>query len=512
VPSAVIIGAGPAGLTAAYELGKLGISSTVVEADEQVGGLSRTLEYRGYRFDIGGHRFFSKVPLINTLWKEILGEDFFLRPRLSRIHYRGRFFDYPLKPLNALSGLGFLEAFLVFLSYGKARLRPSAKEESFEQWVSNRFGSRLYEIFFKTYTEKVWGIRGSEISADWAAQRIKNLSLGEALRNALMNRKRAKDGAIVTSLIDKFHYPRLGPGMMWERCAERVAASGSQILRGIQVERVHHRRGRVESVIGRGRAGELTEFGGEQFISTMAIRDLIEALDPPPPTEVLRAARLLRYRDYLAVVLIVKRAEVFPDNWIYVHSPEVKLGRIQNYKNWSPHMVADPSRTSLGLEYFLWNQDEEWNWPNERLIRRGIQESAQIGLIDPSEVEDGVVVRMPKAYPVYDHNYLGAVATVRHYLQGVTNLQLVGRNGQHRYNNQDHSMLAGIYAARNLVGAQYDVWSVNVDREYHEERPALPAVSETGRSTPVLLRRQQPVTAKTQTDIYFGSKSSSCGK
>lgn len=490
--TALVIGAGPAGLTAAYELGKLGIRSTVLEADVQVGGLSRTVEYRGYRFDIGGHRFFSKVPLINTLWREILGdEDFLLCKRLSRIHYRGHFFDYPLKPLNALAGLGPLEALLVCLSYAQARLWPSAEETSFEHWVSNRFGSRLYEVFFKNYTEKVWGIPCSEISADWAEQRIKNLSLSETLRNALLNRKRTKDGAIITTLIDQFHYPRLGPGMMWERCAQLVAASGSQTLCGIRVERIRHRHERVESALGRSATGELTEFGGEHFISTMPIRDLIEKLDPPPPDDVVRAARRLRYRDYQTVVLIVKRADVFPDNWIYVHSPEVRLGRIQNYKNWSPHMVADPSRTSLGLEYFLWDQDEEWTWQRERLIEHGIKDCAELGLIEPQEVEDGTVVRMPKAYPVYDQTYQDSLATVRNYLRGLSNLQLIGRNGQHRYNNQDHSMLAGVYAARNLAGARYDVWSVNTEREYHEEgaEPSAlePGAIVTDRSVPIAL-------------------------
>jgi protoporphyrinogen oxidase len=470
----LIVGAGPAGLTAAYELSKLGRRSTLLEADDQVGGLSRTVKYRGYRFDIGGHRFFSKVPLINQLWREILGEDFLLRPRLSRIHYRGHFFDYPLKPLNALAGLGPVEALLVCLSYAKARLSPTPEETSFEQWVCNRFGYRLYEIFFKTYTEKVWGIPCSEISVDWAAQRIKNLSLSEAVRNALFNHTRANDGEIITSLIDQFHYPRLGPGMMWERCAELVSQQGSETIRGVRVERIRHRHGRVECVYGRTASGELAEFSGEHVISTMPIRDLVNALDPPPPDEVVRAANQLRYRDYLTVVLIVQRADVFPDNWIYIHSPEVKLGRIQNYKNWSPHMVPDAARTSLGLEYFLWGQDQEWSWPVERLVEMGIRECTQIGLLDPSEVADGTVVRMLKAYPVYDQMYQQSLATVRRYLGQIANLQLIGRNGQHRYNNQDHSMLAGVYAARNLAGADYDVWSVNTETEYHEEAPAAP--------------------------------------
>ena len=464
----LIIGAGPAGLTAAYELSKLGYASTILEADNQVGGLSRTVVYNGYRFDIGGHRFFSKVALINQLWQEILGDEFLVRPRLSRIHYRNHYFDYPLKPMNALAGLGPVEALLVGLSYAKAKFLPSREESNFEQWVSNRFGYRLYEIFFKTYTEKVWGIPCSEISADWAAQRIKNLSLTEALRNALFKDGRSQGGEVITTLIEQFHYPEFGPGMMWERCAELVARRGTETTQGVRVERIRHRLGRVECVYGRTPEGRVLEFGGDHFISSMPVRALINALDPPPPDEVVRAANALRYRDYLTVVLIVKRENVFPDNWIYIHSPEVKLGRIQNYKNWSPSMVPDATRTSLGLEYFLWDQDEEWTWSHERLVERGMRDCEQIRMIERNEVEDGTVVRMEKAYPVYDQEYQNHLATIRQYLAGIDNLQLIGRNGQHRYNNQDHSMLTGVFAARNIAGANYDVWSVNVDQEYHE--------------------------------------------
>ena len=464
----VVIGAGPAGLTAAYALAKHGLSATILEADSQVGGLSRTVNYQGYRFDIGGHRFFSKVPLINTVWQEILGEHFLLRPRLSRIYYRERFFDYPLKAFNALASLGPVEASLILLSYARAKLWPMPEETTFEQWVSNRFGYRLYNIFFKTYTEKVWGIPCNEIAADWAAQRIKDLSLREALHRAVFGNGRSKDGRVITTLIDEFHYPRFGPGMMWERCEELLADQGSPTLRGVRVERIRHRHGRVEGVYGRTAAGEAVELRAEQVISSMPLGALIQALDPAPPDEVVAAAHTLRYRDYLTVVLIVRRAMVFPDNWIYIHSPAVKLGRIQNYKNWSPEMVPDPARTSLGLEYFLWDKDTEWRWPDARLIELGMRECASLGLVMPHEVEDGTVVRMPKAYPVYDRQYHTSIQTVRHYLEGFRNLQTIGRNGLHRYNNQDHSMLTGIYAAQNVLGEQHDVWSVNTEMEYHE--------------------------------------------
>ncbi len=465
----IIIGGGPAGLTAAYELSKLGTNSVILEADNQVGGLSRTVNYREYRFDIGGHRFFSKVPYINKLWHEMLGEDFLLRPRLSRIHYRGHFFDYPLKPLNALSGLGPAESFLVGLSYAKAKVFPNGKEENFEEWVSNRFGYRLYNIFFKTYTEKVWGMPCREISADWAAQRIKNLSLKEAVLNALLNNGNLKNGEIITTLIEQFHYPRLGPGMMWEHCKELLAKKGNPTLCGERVVRIQHRHQQVECVSARNSSGEWTEFCGEHIVSSMPLRELIQGLDPPPPDKVLQAANRLRYRDYLTVVLIVNRKKVFLDNWIYIHTPEVRMGRIQNYKNWSPDMVPEQSKTSLGLEYFLWEKDEEWHWPDERLIELGIRECSQIGLIEPDEVEDGTVVRMKKAYPVYDQNYHDSLTVIHEYLDNFSNLQTIGRNGLHRYNNQDHSMLTGVYAARNILGAEYDVWLVNTEQEYHEE-------------------------------------------
>jgi protoporphyrinogen oxidase len=475
--SALIIGAGPAGLSAGYELVRLGIDATVVEADDQVGGLARTINHGGYRFDIGGHRFFSKVPLINAMWHDLLGEDFLLRPRLSRIHYRGRYFDYPLRPLNALHGLGPVEALRVCLSYAGAQLLPRREERSLEEWVSNRFGARLYEIFFKTYTEKVWGLPCSEISADWAAQRIKNLSLGEALRSAVFNTAHDRDGALITSLIERFHYPRFGPGMMWERCAQIVREQGGTVLTGLCAERIRHRNGRAQCVQVRNRQGESVELAADYVISTLALRDLVGALDPPPPDHVLRAANALRYRDYLTVVLIVKRATVFEDNWIYVHTPGVRLGRVQNYKNWSPEMVPDPSRTSLGLEYFLWDGDQEWGWPRERLIETGVRDCLSIGLIDRNDVEDGTVLRVSKAYPVYDHHYRDHLTTVRGYLDTISNLQTVGRNGQHRYNNQDHSMLGGIYAARNVAGAEHDVWSINTEAEYLEEADVSAAAS-----------------------------------
>ncbi len=464
----IIIGAGPAGLTAAYELEKLGCKSIILEASDDAGGISKTVNYNGFRFDIGGHRFFSKVPYVNELWYEILADDFIERPRLSRIFYRGHYFDYPLKARNALSGLGPFEAFRVIFSYLKSQVFPLQDEKNFEDWVSNRFGYRLYNIFFKTYTEKVWGIPCHKISADWATQRIKNLSLKQALRNALFSNGKTADGEIITTLIEKFHYPRQGPGMMWETCETRLTESGNPTLHGEYVYKIYYEQQRVTSILSRNADGETKQFDGDHFISSMPLRELIMSLDPLPPDDVVQAANRLRYRDYLTVVLIINRKNVFPDNWIYIHSPEVKLGRIQNYKNWSADMVPDQSKTALGLEYFLWEKDRQWQWPDEQLIELGVRECAALGLIHPDEVEDATVVRMKKAYPVYDHFYHESVEKLRDYLTGFENLQTVGRNGLHRYNNQDHSMMTGVYAARNILGGNYDVWSVNTEKDYHE--------------------------------------------
>jgi protoporphyrinogen oxidase len=464
----VIIGAGPAGLTAAYELCKLDVPAVVLEKDDIVGGISRTGRYKDYLFDIGGHRFFTKVDYVQEIWEEILGEAFLVRPRLSRIYYDDRFFDYPLKPVNALLGLGPVEALRIGFSYLKAQLFPAQEERTFEQWVSNRFGRRLYEIFFETYTEKVWGMPCSEISAEWAAQRIKNLDLVTVAKNALLGRA-SIDGEVVSTLIEQFHYPRRGPGMMWERCAGLLAEKGYETRLGVSVTGIHHENGLIRSVVVQDEAGRETRVEGAHFLSSMPIRELVHALDPAPPPEVLEAASRLRYRDFLTVLLVVDRADVFPDNWIYIHSPDVKLGRIQNFKNWSPEMVPRADRTSLGLEYFVQEDDELWSAPDSQLIELGARECEQLGLLEASEVVDGHVVRMPKAYPVYAGDWQEALTTIRAYLQKLPNLQLVGRNGLHRYNNQDHSMVSAVYAARNITGGDYDVWGVNVDEEYHEE-------------------------------------------
>ena len=473
----VVMGAGPAGLTAAYELLKRDVPVTVLEKDpKQVGGLARTVEYKGYRFDIGGHRFFSKNQEVEDLWTEILSAEMLTRDRLSRIYYRGRFFAYPIKAFNALRNLGPIEAVLCTASYARARLQPVKNPKNLEDWVRNQFGWRLFSIFFKTYTEKVWGISTKELSADWAAQRIKSLDLWVVLRSALLPRrmsggKSGRRDEIVTTLIDKFRYPRLGPGQMWERVAAISEDKGHPVLLGRSVIRIKHSGGKVTSVTTRSASGQVEEHFGTNFISSIPIRELVSRLDPPAPENVRAAADGLGYRDFISIALMIDRAEVFPDNWIYIHDPAVRVGRIQNFKNWSPDMVPDQSKTCLGLEYFCFEGDGLWTMDDKELIELAKRELGQLGISSPAEVFDGVVVRQQKAYPVYDDSYQARVAVVREFLESaLPNLHLAGRNGMHKYNNQDHSMMTALLVARKIAaGSALDPWNVNADAVYHED-------------------------------------------
>ena len=473
-PEIVVIGAGPAGLTAAYVLSKRGVTATVLEADTVVGGISRTAERDGWRFDIGGHRFFTKVKAVEDLWFEILGPDDFLRrPRLSRIYYRGKFYDYPISAMNALRNLGLVEAVRCVLSYVWVRVRPPKDTSTLEGFVASRFGWRLYRHFFKTQSEKVWGVPCDQIQADWGAQRIKNLSLFRAVWEALKPgwvKARTAKAKQVTSLIEEFNYPRYGPGQMWERCAEIVSARGTKLVLDATVTRVEHRDGRAVAVTAV-TDGAQTRYPVTHVISSMPIGALLRAMDPPPPPEVMRAAASLRYRDFITVALVVPEEDGFPDNWIYVNDPSVKVGRIQNFGRWSPYLVKE-GRTCLGLELFVQEGDEWWTMADEDLVENGKRELCRIGLLsDPSRVEAGYVVRMPKAYPFYDAAFKENVATMRAWLEQHTpNVFPVGRNGMHRYNNQDHSMLTAMLSVENIFGARHDVWSVNVEAEYHEER------------------------------------------
>ena len=464
----VIVGAGPAGLTAAVELGRAGISSQVLESDSVVGGISRTVERDGWRFDIGGHRFFTKVERVESFWHQILDDGKFMsRPRLSRIYYNNRFFDYPLKAMNALRNLGPIESVRCVLSYIWVRLRPPRDLKTFEGWVASRFGWRLYRIFFKTYTEKVWGVAAGEIQADWAAQRIKNLSLLKAVVNAVLPKWRR---GTVTSLIDEFQYPQLGPGMLWEECAEVAKGLGSRIHMDQRVIRLVAKESRVESVVTQNSHGQISTFDASHVLTSMPLSEVVLAVDPPAPDQVIQAACQLRHRDFMTVALVVKVENTFPDNWIYIHDSSVHVGRIQNFRSWSPFMVKE-GQTCLGLEYFVNQGDDLWMMDDSELIELAKRELEYLKLVDTTLISHGYVVRMPKAYPMYDTQYEQNVLRIREWLaESLTNLQPIGRNGMHRYNNQDHSMLTAMLAVENICGASHDLWSVNVEDDYHEEK------------------------------------------
>jgi protoporphyrinogen oxidase len=470
-----IIGAGPAGLTAAYLLAKQGVPVTVLEADPTyVGGIARTAKYRGYHFDIGGHRFFSKAREVEDFWTEILPDDMLERPRSSRIYYRGKFFSYPLKGAEALFKLGPMEAAWCLASYAKARAMPVPDPKNLEDWVSNQFGQRLFKIFFKTYTEKVWGMSCKEISADWAAQRIKGLSLRTAIVNALLPKRAPKDRSdVVKTLIDSFRYPRRGPGMLWEACTDKIRALGGKVELGARVVgAVHDQARNVWTVRHEAPDGTVRETLADHVVSSAPLRELAPSLAPALSEAALSAARALRYRDFLTVVLILKDRNVFNDNWIYIHDESVKVGRVQHFKSWSPEMVPDPSMVCYGLEYFCFEGDGLWTSTDDELIALGKRELAAIGLAAENDVVDGCVVRMKKAYPVYDDDYAANVDVIRAELEArFPTLHPVGRNGMHKYNNQDHAMMTAMLTVKNILAGRrvFDVWSVNQDAEYHED-------------------------------------------
>ena len=480
-----IIGAGPAGLTAAYLLCKERQKVTVIEADPvYVGGIAKTATYKGFRFDIGGHRFFSKSKEVEDFWTEILPQDMLERPRSSRIFYRGKFFSYPLKAAEALIKLGILESILCMLSYAKARLFPVRNPRNLEDWVSNQFGKRLFSIFFKTYTEKVWGMSCKEISADWAAQRIKGLSLSAAIRNALLPRRKPKRREeVIKTLIDSFRYPRKGPGMMWEACAAKVRAMGGRIRMGERVVGCSwDESDQLWTVTHVDAAGSMHATRARHVISSAPIRELAAGIQPSLSATAAKAAASLKYRDFLTVMLILRDRKLFDDNLIYIHDPSVLVGRIQNFKSWSPEMVPDPELCCYGLEYFCFQGDGLWTASDADLIQRAKRELAQIGLARESDVLDGCVVRQLKAYPVYDDDYAAHVGTVRDELAArFPTLYLVGRNGMHKYNNQDHAMMTAMLCVKNILAGKqlYDLWCVNQDAEYHEagERGAQSSAS-----------------------------------
>ncbi|MBI2055003.1 MAG: NAD(P)/FAD-dependent oxidoreductase [Candidatus Sungbacteria bacterium] len=462
----VIIGAGPAGLTAAYELAKRGTRSIILEKDSVVGGIARTVLYKGYRFDIGGHRFFTKVECVFKMWQEVLGADFLKRPRLSRIYYKGKFFFYPLKALDVVRKLGLKETFLSGLSYVWARVKKRPREDSFEDYIINHFGTRLYRTFFKSYTEKVWGIPCTEIKAEWAAQRIKGLSLTSLLKATLFGNRRNK----IKTLIEEFYYPRLGPGMMWQKTKDLAEHSGyGKVLFKTVPVAIHHDSSRITAVTIRGDNGKEETIETDAVISSMPLSELFRLFRPELDGKILKAAASLHYRDFITVALVLDKEHLFGDNWIYVHEPGVLLGRIQNFKNWSPSMVPDASKTCLGLEYFCFTSDPIWKMTDEVLVNLGAAELEKIGLAQKSDVVDGAVVRMEKTYPVYDDAYEKAMPLIKDAAAKFPNLYPVGRNGMHKYNNQDHAMYTAMLAVENIFGARHNLWDVNVERVYHEE-------------------------------------------
>ncbi|KST59185.1 FAD-dependent oxidoreductase [Methylobacterium sp. GXS13] len=472
----LVIGAGPAGLTAAYLLSKQGRSVTVLERDPaQVGGISRTVSHNGYLFDIGGHRFFSKSKAVVDLWDEILPNDFIERPRLSRIYYRGKYYAYPLKAFEALRNLGLLTSTACVASYLYARMKPVRDPKNFHAWVRNQFGERLFSIFFKTYTEKVWGMSCDAISADWAAQRIKGLDLGAAIRDGVkrslgLRKAQKAGGPVIKTLIESFRYPRRGPGMMWEAAAAKIQAQGGRVLLDRGVDSLSYDSGTgIWTVAARSADGSRETFTARHVISSAPVRELVDSIRPRPLSTF--NARALKYRDFLTVALIAKSQKNFPDNWIYIHDPSVQVGRVQNFRSWSPEMVPDDDHTCLGLEYFCFEGDGLWTASDEDLVALAKREIGQIGLIDPADVVDACVVRQPKAYPVYDEDYAGHVVTVRRELErDFPSLHLVGRNGMHKYNNQDHAMMTAMLTVENILCGRrrHDVWQVNEDAEYTE--------------------------------------------
>jgi protoporphyrinogen oxidase len=474
-PTVICIGAGPAGLTAAYILSEKKTKVLVLEQDENyVGGIARTVNYRGCRIDIGGHRFFSKSAEVKALWREFLGPDLLERSRKSRIYYRNRFFDYPLRPLTALRSLGFLEATACVTSYLRAQLFPVRDPRNFEDWVINRFGQRLFRIFFQTYTEKVWGMRCTEISADWATQRIQQLSLWRAIIGPLIDRFNVSGRRINApkTLIDRFHYPRLGPGMMWEAAVRRITDLGGEIRMGAKVTGLQFDAANglwhVSCACSDGTARTVS---ATHVISSAPLRDVIRFLQPIPSHDARQAAAGLRYRNFFVVGLIVRDAARFDDNWIYVHDPNVKVGRIQNFKAWSPHMVPDAALACYGMEYFCSNDDALWRTQDSALVEMAGRELIALGLAENTDILDGCVIRQENAYPVYDQGYKQRVDLIRKELEAFySNLHLVGRSGMHRYNNQDHSMMTALLTAKNILAKKklYDIWRVNQDAEYHE--------------------------------------------
>lgn len=463
--SVLIVGGGPSGLSAAYELTRHGAKAAVYERLDGLGGLARTMELGGNRYDVGPHRFFTLNEEVNQLFLDLLGADALRVPRLTRIYYRNHFFNYPLTPFNALFGVGVGRSLLILASYLAARARRLVRPgrlESFEDWVVDRFGYRLYETFFKTYTEKVWGIPCDRIGADWASQRIKGLNLSTAVLNALFKPKR-----IVKTLVSEFLYPRHGAGQLYQELASRVRAAAGTIRSGAEVVRLNHRNWRVESADVRV-DGRTERVSAGHYLGSAPLSDMIGMMDPAPPEVVLDACRGLRYRHHIGVKLEIE-GRVFPDNWIYVHSPQVQVARISNYANFSGSMPGRAGVNPVTAEYFAFAEDALWRAGDAVLIALAIGELEELGLVKPEQVRQGFVVRSEKAYPVIEKGHEAHLETIREWLDRFENFMPIGRSGMFKYNNQDHAILTGLLAARTILGhGDFDPWAVNIDASYHE--------------------------------------------
>lgn len=460
----LILGAGPAGLACSLELGKNHVDVTVVEKEQTVGGLCRTVCRDGNYFDIGGHRFFTKNNEIKDLWNEVLKGDVLDVSRRSRILFHGKYFEYPLNLFNVIGNLGLFDSLRCFLSYIRVLINRSHSDNTFEGWITNRFGRRLYDVFFRTYTEKVWGMPCSEISSDWAKQRISGMSMKRAIADAVCRSKNVR----TRSLAKNFIYPTYGPGLFCEKLKLLTQKLGARYMLGYDVVSIRHDGCRVTEVLARNR-DDVKTFKAENIFSSIPITELIEKLDPKPSENVMDAARALNYRSFIVVNILLDEPDIFKDNWIYVHDSDVKLARVQNYKNWSHFMVKDPRKTTLGLEYFVSEGDELWMRSDEDMIGLALGEAEHLGILDRTRFLDGFVVKVGKVYPVYQEGYLHNIAVIRKFLEGIENLQVMGRCGMFRYDNSDHALLSGIFAARNMLGHSYDLWSINTDAEYHEE-------------------------------------------
>ena len=460
-----VIGAGPAGITAAYELSKKGHEVEVFEASPHVGGLSKSIDLWNQRVDLGPHRFFSNDTKVNQVWLEVVGKDYKMVDRLTRIYYKKKFYYYPLKPFDALKKLGLGTAFLCVMSYMKERVFPIKKDGSFETWVIGRFGYRLYSIFFKTYSEKLWGISCRELDEDFAAQRIKKLSLFKAVWNAMFKGKKNKH----KTLVDQFAYPLQGTGMVYERMRDQIESNGNQVHLNTPVKKVNCKDGTVNSI--ELENGETKEY--DHIISSMPITLLVNNMDEVPQN-VIEANNQLKFRNTILVYLKVEGLDVFPDNWLYVHANDLQMGRITNFHNWVPEINNNEKSTIVVLEYWAYNQDAIWNSTDEELITLGKDELRKTGLIKDLEISDGHVIKLPKCYPVYATGYKVPLKVVEEHLTGINNLSVIGRYGAFKYNNQDHSILMGILAAENIAdGKENNLWEINTDYEDYQEKSTI---------------------------------------